>query len=93
MKRQQTRALFLGSHNSIKQQQRQRLRKRHLKSEVALLQTLSRLFFLIQFAKSWHFLNFELNAKRLTKVQKEKKEVVSLCSRPPRNVKLGPFTS
>ena len=31
----------------LKQQRRRRLRKRHLKSEVALLQTLSRLFYLV----------------------------------------------
>ena len=39
----------------FKQQQRRRLRKRHLKSDVALLQTLSRLFHLAQFVKSWQF--------------------------------------
>ena len=33
------------------QQQRRRLRKRHLKSEFTLLQTLSRLFHLVQFVK------------------------------------------
>ena len=53
----------------FKQQQRRRrrrrLRKRHLKSEVALLQTLSRLFHLVQFVKSWEFFFLELNSKRL----------------------------
>ena len=33
------------------QQRRRRLRKRHLKSDLALLQTLSRLFYLVQFFK------------------------------------------
>ena len=36
----------------FKQQQWRRLRKRHLKSDVALLQTLSRLFRLAQFEES-----------------------------------------
>ena len=43
---------------------RRRLRKRHLKSEVALLQTLSRLLYLSQFVKCWQFF-LELNSKRL----------------------------
>ena len=47
-----------------KQHRRRRLRKRHLKSEVALLQTLSRLFHLVQFVKCWQFF-LELNSKRL----------------------------
>ena len=38
-----------------KQQRRRRLRKRHLKSEFALPQTLSRLFHLVQFVKCWQF--------------------------------------
>ena len=42
--------------NKEREQERQRrLRKRHLKSEVALLQTLSRLFHLVQFVKCWKF--------------------------------------
>ena len=48
----------------FKQQQRRRLRKRYLKSDVALLQTLSRFFHLVQFVKSWPFF-WELNSKRL----------------------------
>ena len=39
----------------LKQRRRRRLRKRHLKSEFALHQTLSRLFHLVQFVKRWHF--------------------------------------
>ena len=46
------------------QQRRRRLWKRHLKSEVALLQTLSRLFHLVHFVKCWQ-LFLELNSKRL----------------------------
>ena len=38
--------------------------KRHLKSEVALLQTLSPLFHLVHFVKCWQFF-LELNSKRL----------------------------
>ena len=41
-----------------------KIRKRHLKSEFALLQTLSRLFHLVQFIKCWQF-SQELNSKRL----------------------------
>ena len=37
----------------LKQQRRRRLQKRHLKSEFALLQTLSRLFHLVYFVKCW----------------------------------------
>ena len=37
------------------QQQPRRLRKRHLKSEFVLLQTLLRLLHLVQFVNCWHF--------------------------------------
>ena len=40
----------------LKQQRRRRLRKRHLKSEFALHQTLSRLFHLVYFVKCWQVL-------------------------------------
>ena len=51
--------------NKEREQQRQRrLRERLLKSEVALLQTLSRLIHLVQFVKCWK-LFLELNSKRL----------------------------
>ena len=46
------------------QQQRRRLRKRHLKNEFALLQTLWRLFQLVEFVKWWQMF-LELNYKRL----------------------------
>ena len=45
-------------------QRRRRVRKRHSKSEFALLQTLSRLFHLVQFVKFWQMF-LELNSKRL----------------------------
>ena len=51
-------------NRELKQQRRRRLRKRHLTSEIALLQTLSRLFHLFQFVKYWQFLR-ELKSKRL----------------------------
>ena len=38
-------------NRKLKEQRRRRLRKRHLTSEVALLQTLPRLFHLVQFVK------------------------------------------
>ena len=61
----------------LKRQRRRRLPKRHLKSEVALLQTLS---YRIQFVNSWHFF-LELSSKGCIEVQKKKKKVVALCSR------------
>ena len=44
---------FSRIQRELKQPRRRRLRKRHLKSEVALLQTLSCLFRLVQFVKCW----------------------------------------
>ena len=44
----------------LKQQRRRRLRKHHLKSEFALLQTLSQLFQLVQFVKCWHIFFWRL---------------------------------
>ena len=75
-----------------KQQRRRRLRKRHLKIEFVLLQTLSRLFHLVQYTKCWRIC-LEFNSKGCIEVQEKKKGVVVLCSRPPLNVKLGTFTS
>ena len=63
----------------LKQQRRRRVRKRHLKSEFALPQTLSRLF-------------LELNLKNYIKVLEKKKTIVALCPRPRQNVKLGSST-
>ena len=59
----------------LQQQLRRRLRKRHLKSEFALLQTLSRLFQLVQFVKC-RLIFLELNCKRL---QSSGKEEESRC--------------
>ena len=59
-----------------KQQQRRRIRKRHLKSEFALLQTLLCLFQLVQFVKCWQIV-LELNSKRL--YQSSGKEKESRC--------------
>ena len=57
----------------IKQQRRRRLRGRQLQSEVALLQTLSRLFHLVQFVKYWQFFFFlEQNSKVWRSSGKEK---------------------
>ena len=54
----------------LKQQLWRRLRKRLLKSEVSLLQTLSRLFHLVQFIK----VSLELNSKRLYRSSGKEKE-------------------
>ena len=55
-------------NRELKQQRRRRrrrrLRKRHLKSEFAPLQTLSFSFHLVQFLKCWKFV-WELNSNRL----------------------------
>ena len=56
-----------------KQHRRRRLRKRRLKSEVALLQTLSRLFHIVQFVKCWQFF-LELNSRILNRSSGEEKE-------------------
>ena len=78
---------------TFKQHRRRRLRKRHLKSEFALLQTLLRLFHLVQFVKSWQFV-LELNSKRLvSKFRKRKRKSLSCVHRPQQNVKLGTLTS
>ena len=55
----------------VKQQRRRRLRKRHLKSGLALLQTLSRLFHVVQFVKCWPYF-LELSSTRLYCSGKEK---------------------
>ena len=61
----------------LKQQRQQRLQRRHLKSKVTLLQTLSRLFSLTQFVKSWQFC-LELNSKRLYRSSEKEEESVRL---------------
>ena len=78
-------------NRELKQQRRRRLRKRHLKSEFALLQTLSRLFHLVYFVKCWQMF-LELNSKGLYQSSGKEKKVVVLCSRPRQNVNLGTFT-
>ena len=67
------------------------LRKRNSISEFALLQTLSRLFQLVQFVKCWQIF-LELNSKRLHESSRKEKESRCLRSRPRQNVKLGTFT-
>ena len=57
----------------LKQQQWWRLRKRHLKSEFALLQTLSHLFHLIYFIKCWQMF-LGLNSKGLYQTSGKEKE-------------------
>ena len=62
-----------GIFRELKQQQRWRLQKRHLKSEFALPQTLSRLFHLVQFIKCWQF-SLELDSERLYRSSGKEKE-------------------
>ena len=75
----------------LKQQRRRRLQKRHLKSEFAPHQTLSRLFHLVYFVKCWQMF-LELNSKGLFQSSGKEKKVVVLCFRPRQNVNLGTFT-
>ena len=74
----------------LKQQRRRQLRKRHLKNEFALPQTLSRLFHLVYFIKCWQMF-LELNSKRLFQSSGKDEKVVVLCSRPRQNVNSGTF--
>ena len=64
---------WLVLNKELKQHRRRRLRKRLLKSEVALLQTLSHLFHVVQSVKCWHFF-LELNSKRLYRNSGKEKE-------------------
>ena len=57
----------------LKQQGRRRPRKRHWKSKVAVLQTVSRLVHLVQFLKCWQ-LFLELNSTRLYQSSGKEKE-------------------
>ena len=59
-------------------QRRRRLRKRHSKSEFALLQTFSGLFHFVQFVKCWQIF-LELNSKRLYQSSGKEKELSLLC--------------
>ena len=75
----------------LKQRRRRRLRKRHLQSELALLQTLPRLFHFVYFVKCWQIF-LELNSKGLYQSLRKKRKVVLSCSRPRQNVQLDTFT-
>ena len=68
----------------LKQQRQRRLRERHLKSEFALLQTLSRLLHLVYFVKCWQMF-LELNSKGL--YQSSGKEKQSCCLAFPSSTK------
>ena len=73
----------------LKQRRWWQLRKLHLKSEFALLQTLSRLFHLVQLDKRGHFF-LGLNSKTLCWSSAKEKEshCLVLTSRSPQNMKL-----
>ena len=82
----------LRSKSVLKQQRRRRVRKRNLKSKFALLQTLSRLFHLVQVvSKCWQIFRSWI-LKDCIKVQETKKKVVVLSSHLPTNMKVGTFT-
>ena len=67
------RLTWIKYYNRELKQQRRRLRKRHLKSEFVLLQTLQRVFHLVQFVKCWRIF-LELNSKRLYQSSEKGKE-------------------
>ena len=63
----------MSNNSELKQQRRRRPRILHLKSEVSLLQTLSRLFHLVHFVKCWQMF-LELNSKILHQSSGKEKE-------------------
>ena len=63
----------LFNNRELKQQRRRRLRKRQLKSEVALPQTFSRLFHQVSFVKCWQMF-LDLNSERLYQSSGKEKE-------------------
>ena len=63
----------MNYNRELKQQQQRRLRKRHLKSEFVLLQTLQRVFHLVQFVKCCRIF-LELNSKRVYQNSEKGKE-------------------
>ena len=70
--------VYLEENGEFKQQRRPQLRKRPLNGTVALLQTFSRLFHLVQFVKFWQFF-LELNLKRLYRSSGKGKEKENRC--------------
>ena len=81
-----------GKNREFTQRRRRRLRKRHLKSEFALPQTLSRLFHLVKFVRcSQIFLECCWILNDRIKVKEKKRKVVFFCSRPRPKVNLGSF--
>ena len=68
---------WLALNKELKQHRRRRLRKRHLKSEVALLQTLSRLFHRVKFVKFWQFFSGVEFQKTVSKYRKRKRKSLS----------------
>ena len=66
--------VYLEENGEFKQQRRPQLRKRPLNGTVALLQTFSCLFHLVQFVKCWQFF-LELNSKRVDPRSRKQKEI------------------
>ena len=66
-------------NRELKQQRRRRQRKRHLKSEFALLQTQSRLIHLVQFGKCWQII-LEFKSQGLYCSSRKEKESLCLVS-------------
>ena len=68
----------------LQQRRRRRLRKRHLKSVFARVQTSSRLFYLVQFVKCWRIC-LELDSKGLNQSSGEAKEGRCVVFTPSKN--------
>ena len=79
-----------GINGELKQQRRWKLQKGHFKSEFALLQTLSRLYLIVQFVKCWQIF-LELNSNRVYRRSGKEKETRCLVIMSFTKVKLGIF--
>ena len=77
-----------SENRDLKQQRRRQLLRRHLKIEFALLETLSRLFHLVQFVKCWQIF-LELNSLRLYRSSGKEKESRCLVFLLPTQTILG----
>ena len=77
----------------LKQQRWRRLRKRHLKGDVARLQTLSRFFHLVIKIRQMLAIFSGVQLKDCIEIQGKKNKAVVLCSSSPQKVNLGIFTS
>ena len=86
-------ALSVRIIRELMQQRRRWLRKRHLKSAVALLKIYRDCSISFSSSNVGNFFFWSWIVEDCIKVQEKKKKVVVHCSRPPQNVKSEIFTS